>query len=167
MIWFRKVMTPARNATCKQKRATDPHQKWVGGIFFSSSALHIRGFRSDLRCLPHTARNAARRQAKRRKSTAFIEKLHICMETGIEKFALCMVQSYWKIISNFWTTEGGFNMNKLIVLTKTTMKKLTSLVCVALLLLSVSLLGACTFNSTRGDVKMQFMRDFNLDIDKD
>lgn len=47
------------------------------------------------------------------------------------------------------------------------MKKLNSLVCVALLLLSVSLLGACTFNSTRGDVKMQFMRDFNLDIDKD
>ena len=40
---------------------------------------------------PHTARNAAGRQAKQRKSAAFIEKLHICMETGIEKLALCMV----------------------------------------------------------------------------
>ena len=30
-------------------------------------------------------------QARRRKSAAFIEKLHICMETGIEEFALCMV----------------------------------------------------------------------------
>ena len=59
------------------------------------------------------------------------------------------------------------NLTTVKVLTKTTMKKLNSLVCVALLLLSVSLLGACTFNSTRGDVKMQFMRDFNLDIDKD
>ena len=35
--------------------------------------------------------NAERRQAKRRKSTAFIEKIHICMETVIEKFVLCMV----------------------------------------------------------------------------
>lgn len=35
--------------------------------------------------------NAAGRQARRRKRAAFIEKLHICMETGIEKFALCMV----------------------------------------------------------------------------
>ena len=36
-------------------------------------------------------RNAAGQQAWRRKRAAFIEKLHICMETGIEKFALCMV----------------------------------------------------------------------------
>ena len=50
---------------------------------------------------PHTARNAAGRQAKRRKSAAFIERLHICMETVIEKFVLCMVQSYWEVVSIF------------------------------------------------------------------
>ena len=36
-------------------------------------------------------RRAASVAAWRRKSAAFIEKLHICMETGIEKLALCMV----------------------------------------------------------------------------
>ena len=49
------------------------------------------------------------------------------------------------------------------------MKKNLSKVLSSILALSVvlSLLGACAFNSTRGDAKMQFMRDFNLDIDKD
>ena len=50
---------------------------------------------------PHTARNAGEPPANRRKSAAFIEKLHICMETVIEKFVLCMVQSYWEDISIF------------------------------------------------------------------
>ena len=40
---------------------------------------------------PHTARNVAGQQARQRKSAVFIEKLHICMETVIEKFVLCMV----------------------------------------------------------------------------
>ena len=40
---------------------------------------------------PIQRRNAAGRQARRRKSAAFIEKLHICMETGIEKIVFCMV----------------------------------------------------------------------------
>ena len=49
----------------------------------------------------HILQNAAGQQAWRRKRAAFIEKLHICMETGIEKFALCMVQSYWEDVSIF------------------------------------------------------------------
>ena len=49
----------------------------------------------------HTVQNAAGRQARRRKSAAFIERLHICMETVIEKFVLCMVQSYWEVVSIF------------------------------------------------------------------
>ena len=48
--------------------------------------------------VPYSAERRGR-QARRRKSAAFIEKLHICMETGIEKFALCMVQSYWISLS--------------------------------------------------------------------
>ena len=44
-----------------------------------------------IRDRPHTTRNADKRQARRQKSAVFIEKLHICMETGIEKFAPCMV----------------------------------------------------------------------------
>ena len=38
-----------------------------------------------------TAQNAGEPPAKRRKSAAFIEKLHICMETVIEKFVFCMI----------------------------------------------------------------------------
>lgn len=33
-------------------------------------------------------------------------------------------------------------------------------------LLSVLMLGACAFNITNGDGKMQFIKDFDLDIDK-
>lgn len=47
------------------------------------------------------------------------------------------------------------------------MKKLNSFTLVALLLLSVLMLGACAFNSINGDVKTQFIKDFDLDIDKD
>ena len=39
----------------------------------------------------NTAQNAGEQPAKQRKSAAFIEKLHICMETVIEKFVLCMI----------------------------------------------------------------------------
>lgn len=43
-------MTPARNATRKQKKCHRPTSKVSRWLFVSSSELRIRGFRSDLRC---------------------------------------------------------------------------------------------------------------------
>ena len=47
------------------------------------------------------------------------------------------------------------------------MKKINLLVVATMLLIVTSLLGACAFNGARGDVKTQFIRDFELDVDKD
>ncbi len=46
------------------------------------------------------------------------------------------------------------------------MKKINRLVAAAMLLIVTSLLGACVFNGARGDAKTQFIRDFELDVDK-
>mgnify|MGYP006918880678 CR=1 FL=1 len=73
-----------RTGLTKQEKTTE--------IYFDEKTpiIFIRTHNTDLKP-PHTERNAAGRQAKRRKSAAFIERLHICMETVIEKFVLCMV----------------------------------------------------------------------------
>ena len=66
-------------------RQTDDDEQ--GGLTFEIEKGRF-SFRLTAR---HTAQNAGEPPAKRRKSAAFIEKLHICMETVIEKFVLCMV----------------------------------------------------------------------------
>lgn len=47
------------------------------------------------------------------------------------------------------------------------MKKLNQLACIALLVISVTFLSTYAFNRITGDVRTQFIEDFNLDIDKD
>ena len=47
------------------------------------------------------------------------------------------------------------------------MKRTNLLVCATMLLIAVSLLGACAFNNVRKDAKTQFIGDFELDVDKD
>ena len=47
------------------------------------------------------------------------------------------------------------------------MKKINLLVVATMLLIVTSLLGACAFNGARGDIKTQFIKDFELDVDKD
>ncbi len=46
------------------------------------------------------------------------------------------------------------------------MKKINLLMYATMLLIIASLLGACAFNGVRGDAKTQFVRDFELEVDK-
>ena len=95
-----KKYVTAEKKESKLQKAVDAANKLIAKLRAEIDSLKqeisdYKSVHSKLRAAElereNTERDAAGRQAKRQKSTEFIEKLHICMETVIEKFVLCMV----------------------------------------------------------------------------
>ena len=95
-----KKYVTAEKKESKLQKAVDSANKLIAKLKAEIDSLKqkisdYKSVHSKLRAAElereNTERNAAGRQAKRRKSAAFIEKLHTFMETVIEKFVLCMI----------------------------------------------------------------------------